>query len=70
VSTLRPFCDTAGDQVAVNVLEWVFLQTIQIQVAVVLVPLRDALSLLEAGDSLAALLQRVVELLVKRQCTQ
>ncbi len=48
---------------AVEVLERVFLQAVQGQVAVVLVPLQDAPPFQEAGHPLADALQQLVKLL-------
>jgi len=48
---------------AVNVLERVFLQAVQCQVAVVLIPLQDTPPLQEAGHPLADALQQAVKLL-------
>ena len=59
---LRAHCNTVGDRVAVEVLERVFLQAFQGQVAVLRIPLQDPPPFQEAGHPPADGMEQVVEL--------
>lgn len=60
---LRAHCDAIGERVAVEVLERVFLQAFQGQVAVLRIPLQDPPPFQEAGHPPADGMEQVVELL-------